>query len=118
MNPIRIERHYLVGPDRLDPEGSWEEVSVDEFLRRTEWAGVLKKGTALDAITNGGRVDTRYAIYRLKHLGRTVQVPPAVGGQVRRESRAPDKAAEEARPTSMGEAQFSLFDEGGPPMES
>jgi hypothetical protein len=56
---VKIERMY-----HFDPEG-WQEVSEDEFLRRTEWAGYMKKGTALQTLKDAGELRTTYAIYRV-----------------------------------------------------
>ena len=55
---MTIERMYVDQPD------VWEEVPEEEFLRRTEWAGYYKKGTALRAV-KAGTIRTPWAFYRL-----------------------------------------------------
>jgi hypothetical protein len=56
-----IERLYVD-----DPDGGWLEISVEEFLRRTEWAGYWVMGTALEAIKAAGQIRTPWAIFRLR----------------------------------------------------
>lgn len=60
---MKIERMYVDQPNR------WEEVSEEEFLRRTEWAGYWKKGTALqvlkDCAESGSGFRTPWAFYRI-----------------------------------------------------
>jgi hypothetical protein len=55
---MTIQRMYADRPDE------WEEISEDEFLRRTEWAGYYKKGTALQAVKSG-TIRTPWAFYRV-----------------------------------------------------
>jgi hypothetical protein len=54
-----IEQAYHTDPDE------WVEVDEYEFLRRTEWAHVFAKGTALAALRTHGEVRTPYATFRL-----------------------------------------------------
>ncbi len=60
---MKIERMYVDRPD------VWEEISVEEFLQRTEWAGYWKKGTALqtlkDCAASGVTFRTPWAFYRV-----------------------------------------------------
>lgn len=58
---LRIERAYI-NQNNLGP---WEEISQDEFLRRTEWAGYFKNGTALIALHDLGEIRTPFAYFRL-----------------------------------------------------
>lgn len=61
---IRIERMYVGLPDE------WKEISEEEFLCRTEWAGYWKKGTALqtleDCAESGATFRTPWAFYRIR----------------------------------------------------
>lgn len=58
---MKIERCYVgnTGP------GPWQEISEEEFLRRTEWAGFWKKGIALQTLKDAGQIRTPWAIYRI-----------------------------------------------------
>jgi hypothetical protein len=56
---FRIERRYL-------EEEEWQEVSEEEFLRRTEWGGFFKKGTALDALKTKKTLRTETSEFRVK----------------------------------------------------
>ena len=56
---MTIERMYVDAPD------TWQEVSEEEFLRRTEWAGYFKKGTALQTLKDAGQIRTPFAFYRI-----------------------------------------------------
>jgi hypothetical protein len=56
---MTIERMYPDHPDE------WQEVSEEEFLRRTEWAGYWKKGTALQTLKDAGQIRTPWAFYRV-----------------------------------------------------
>jgi len=58
---MKIERAYV----GTGAPGPWQEISEEEFLRRTEWAGFWKKGTALQALKDAGQIRTSWAIYRL-----------------------------------------------------
>jgi hypothetical protein len=57
---VRIERRYADAK-----AADWEEISEEEFLRRTEWAGYRKKGTALQTLTDAGTMRTPFAFYRI-----------------------------------------------------
>lgn len=63
---MKIERMYVDQPD------TWEEVSEEEFIRRTEWAGYWKKGTALQTLKDAGQLRTPWAFYRIE------KQPPAL----------------------------------------
>jgi hypothetical protein len=55
-----IERMYNDCPDE------WEPVDEQEFLRRTEWAGYWKKGTALQTLKDAGLLRTPFAHFRVR----------------------------------------------------
>jgi hypothetical protein len=56
---MKIERMYI------DQPGEWQEVSEEEFLRRTEWAGYWQQGTALQALRDAKQIRTPWAFYRI-----------------------------------------------------
>ena len=56
---MKIERMYVDLPDE------WREISEEEFLHRTEWAGYWKKGTALQALKDAVQIRTPFAFYRI-----------------------------------------------------
>ena len=60
---MKIDRQYK------DEPGEWTEVTEEEFLRRTEWAGYWKKGTALETLKDAGKIETPWAIYRIVEQG-------------------------------------------------
>lgn len=63
MDVPRIQRRYLPGADGLvEP---WEDVSLAEFERRTEWGGYFKKGTALEALKVRKTLRTPFAEFRI-----------------------------------------------------
>lgn len=70
-----IERCYV------DRPGEWQEVSEEEFLQRTEWAGFWKKGTALQALKDTGQIRTPWAIFRLAAVEKTRAKEKLPGGQ-------------------------------------
>ncbi|MBE3088411.1 MAG: hypothetical protein IMZ71_04790 [Chloroflexi bacterium] len=59
---MKIERMYM------DHPGEWEEIPEETFIRRTEWAGYWKKGTALQTLKNAGPngIRTPWALFRIK----------------------------------------------------
>lgn len=57
---MTIERMYPDSPD------DWQEVTEEEFIRRTEWAGLWKKGTALQTLRDAGEIRTPWAFYRIR----------------------------------------------------
>lgn len=63
---MTIQRAYKTANGLYGP---WEEVTEEEFLRRTEWSGEYKKGLALQALcdsaVDGLFLETRYAFFRL-----------------------------------------------------
>jgi len=59
---LRIERAY-VEPRGLGP---WEEINQAEFLKRTEWAGYWKEGTALLTLHDAGEIRTPFAVFRVR----------------------------------------------------
>jgi hypothetical protein len=58
-----IERKYV---DLGVQKSEWEPISEEEFLRRTEWGGYWKKGTALRALKDAGMMRTPFAYFRIK----------------------------------------------------
>jgi hypothetical protein len=62
MSAVRIERIYP------GPADCWQEISVDEFLRCTQWAGVFPKGTVLVALEKAGEVKTMFAVFRIAEV--------------------------------------------------
>jgi hypothetical protein len=65
--PLMIERMYVdAGPQ----VSTWEPITEEEFIRRTEWAGHYKPGTALEAIKGLGKIRTPWAFFRWRALER------------------------------------------------
>jgi hypothetical protein len=62
---MKIERMYA-GCHGEPRGGEWDEVTEEEFIRRTEWAGYWKKGTALQTLKDAGQIRTPFATYRAK----------------------------------------------------
>ena len=58
-----IERMYI---DNGPQTSTWEPITEEEFIRRTEWAGHYQPGTALDALKGLGKIRTPWAFYRWK----------------------------------------------------
>jgi hypothetical protein len=52
-------------------DAAWQEVTEEEFLRRTEWACYWKKGTVLGALRDAGQLSTPWADFRLAPGGAT-----------------------------------------------
>jgi hypothetical protein len=48
-----------------EKDAEWETVDETEFLRRTEWAGYWKKGTALQALKDAWQLSTPWVEFRL-----------------------------------------------------
>jgi hypothetical protein len=56
---IVISRKYKGDKD-------WEEITEEEFLRRTEWAGLFKHGEALNLLKKTKTLKTEYADYTIE----------------------------------------------------
>ncbi len=69
---LRIERAYI----EQNGLGPWEEVSQDEFLRRTEWAGYYKSGTALLSLHDLGEIRTPFLFFRLLNVNESKSSHP------------------------------------------
>jgi len=59
---MTIERMYI---DSGPQVSEWEEITEEEFIKRTEWAGYWKKGTALQTLKDAGQIRTPWAFYRV-----------------------------------------------------
>jgi hypothetical protein len=62
---MTIEKRYReVGAE-------WQKVSEEELVRRCEWGGYFKKGTALSALKDTGHISTPWADFRIVQEVRT-----------------------------------------------
>ena len=59
---MSIERMYV---DNGPQVSAWESITEEEFIKRTEWAGYWKYGTALQALKDAGQIRTPWAFYRI-----------------------------------------------------
>ena len=65
--PVKTRSGSIVIEKRYREGGSdWQRVDEEEFLRRTEWAGYWKKGTALATLRDAGQISTPWADFRVR----------------------------------------------------
>ncbi|MFA4971774.1 MAG: hypothetical protein WC683_04125 [bacterium] len=68
-----IERRYKGDDD-------WEKITVEEFIRRTEWANYYKPGTAAEALVADGAIMTPWAFFCAMRADGLKWLPSGKGG--------------------------------------